>query len=442
MPSCQEEDFERFLERAGDYTSIFFKSLAKNDHQWADGHESHQSGVLVPRRFIRFFGLESAPESNFTKELDVNWLLDGHVFRRSDITYHGGYKKTRLNYYCEGNRATRPEVHLTCVYNPYFENLESGAVLLVGRRSDGSSVSYDAIIIGVEQDRLLDRAIESLGLPDSPHWGVVNLSEREFGFGNDFGPKMTRLIRNRAEELYGESESLPTTSATATSIWDIVEVADSELKGRVNCPGLHSANSPLKTVLRNAPGNLVRWLLQEAEFSLFRAIEALHYPKLLTQGLKEANSTEAPNGWGELEEYMAAALERFISVGKSITQSRRSRAGKSFEHHVEHLLDNLDLSYERESGNRRLDFAVRRPNTSSTLILSAKTSIRERWKQVPEGAYFITLDRQISESKLERMAQRGLSIVVPEEDEGELDQFQNRDSVFSFKKFFARIREL
>ena len=136
---------------------------------------------------------------------------------------------------------------------------------------------------------------------------------------------------------------------------------------------------------------------------------------------------------------MAAALGRIILVGKSITQSRRSRAGKSFEHHVQHLLDENGSYYDRESGDRRLDFEVKDPKDGTSLILSAKTTIRERWKQVPEGANFISLDRQISELKLQRMARRSLSIVVPEEDVNQIAQYEAGGNVLSFREFLGQV---
>jgi hypothetical protein len=60
---------------------------------------------------------------------------------------------------------------------------------------------------------------------------------------------------------------------------------------------------------------------------------------------------------------------------------------------------------------------------------------------VPEGAHFITLDRQISELKLERMASRSLSIVVPEEDVTQIAHYEIGGNVLSFKEFLGQVGE-
>jgi hypothetical protein len=369
------------------------------------------------------------------------WLLDGETKRRSDMKHTGGHDQTHLKFYIGGNRACRPESHLTCVYNPYFEGLSDGALFVIGRRSerDRGGPEYIGIIIDSERDDLIQQIHELTDIPSGPSWGIVRPApETEEEFSEFELPEyLIRILKRKASDIYDEIGAIPTTSRITGTIWDVIREHEDVLLNQVNCRGIHQAEKKYDTAVQNAPGNLIRWMLQNVEFLFFKYFEKLHYPSEIVEYIR-SGSRQYPENWKELENSIAVSLEQIVETAKSVTQSRRSRAGVSFQNHISRLLKYHDIQYEPESGERRIDFLIR---NGKDIKLSAKTSIRERWKQVYDGSYFITLDRQVTESKLENITKRDIKLVVPEEDKSDIGHYQNTNNVLSIREFLNKIRK-
>lgn len=430
MPSCIYEDIDRFINNQDCYDSILYKSFSENDHNWYSDNKMHQNGPLIPRELLSFFGLHKIPNHNTTIELDISWFLRGKVFTRADVKNNMGIIKTRLKYYCEGNRAKRPESHLTCVYNPYFENLSGGALLVIGRHRLESGFKYEALIIDVDHEDLLGDLLIATGIPEAPSWGIVAKEES----GQDIGEDLFQRIQKLAMNIYSTENALPSTKITSTEIWNLIKSEASYLQGRIRCPGLSQSGDPFSTAIRNAPGNMIRWFLEKLEFKLLRVMEKLHYPELYVKELRAGYGRPFPQTWNDLEDAFRVSLDEVVEVGKSLTQSRRSRAGYSFEWYIDNLLTEYDAKFERQFGTRNIDFRVHAPGRF--IQLSAKTTTRERWKQVHMNSYFITLDRTVSKNKLKQIGERKLTLVVPEEDKKAIEHYKSSTKVISFKAFF------
>src|SRR5690606_12369600 len=80
------------------------------------------------------------------------------------------------------------------------------------------------------------------------------------------------------------------------------------------------------------------------------------------------------------------------AVFLSASQQRKTRAGRSFEHHIAAALTAGRIRFVAQAvtGGRRPDFVMpdlaqlknRRRARGDALVLAAKTTLRERWKQV------------------------------------------------------------
>ena len=137
----------------------------------------------------------------------------------------------------------------------------------------------------------------------------------------------------------------------------------------------------------------------------------------------------------------------------SASQQRRSRAGLSFEHHISAMLTDGGIPFEEQvilESKKRPDFIL--PSLalynqhgrtySEALVLSAKTTLRERWKQVPMEInncelFLATVDETISENAIQEMGARGIFLVVPESlKDSDTTEYKDSASVISFKEFF------
>ena len=151
--------------------------------------------------------------------------------------------------------------------------------------------------------------------------------------------------------------------------------------------------------------------------------------------------------WLEREELLFKTLERhivsqrldkgftgdvdgFISYSLSVQNRRKSRAGHSFENHLASIfqLNNLLFSKgEKTERNNKPDFLFptidnyRNPHFNSELLtmLGAKTTAKDRWRQVLSEAeripnkHLITLEPGISSNQTIEMMEQNLQLIIP-----------------------------
>jgi hypothetical protein len=163
-----------------------------------------------------------------------------------------------------------------------------------------------------------------------------------------------------------------------------------------------------------------------------------------------------------VERALRALITEFPRIDKvllSAAQQRKSRAGKSFELHIERLLKDGGIPYEAQvviESKKRPDFVLPdfRLYADSTrtreeaLVLSAKTTLRERWKQVHGeirdcDLYLATVDENIAASAIVEMGEAGISLVVPESLKvSDAAVYRRQANVIAFGEFFrTRIRK-
>lgn len=128
------------------------------------------------------------------------------------------------------------------------------------------------------------------------------------------------------------------------------------------------------------------------------------------------------------------SMNAFVDHAQSVLQRRKSRAGRSLELQVRHILREEDLvedrhfSYQAVSErNRKPDFlfpnaaAYRDPNFPQRRLrmLAVKTTLKDRWRQVIEEAdrieikHLLTLQEGVSERQFLAIEQAGVQLVVP-----------------------------
>lgn len=120
-----------------------------------------------------------------------------------------------------------------------------------------------------------------------------------------------------------------------------------------------------------------------------------------------------------------------LKMANEVLNRRKSRAGKSLEHHLASIFTYNDLVFEEQAvteDNKKPDFLF--PNaecyhdilfpTDSLVVLGAKTTCKDRWRQVlteadrVENKYLFTLQQGISKNQLKEMRDSNLTLVVPE----------------------------
>lgn len=162
------------------------------------------------------------------------------------------------------------------------------------------------------------------------------------------------------------------------------------------------------SVLKNPDKEILNWI--STEFSLFKAIENDRYGQLITSPFP--------------------TVDDLINTANSILNRRKSRAGKSLEHHLSQVFDICNISYSSQpvtEANKKPDFIFpdietyfKEPVGSKKLIfLGAKTTCKDRWRQIVNEAeripqkHLFTLQQGISSNQLKEMKLEGVTLVVP-----------------------------
>ncbi|QJR81075.1 hypothetical protein CA267_009930 [Alteromonas pelagimontana] len=151
-------------------------------------------------------------------------------------------------------------------------------------------------------------------------------------------------------------------------------------------------------------------------------------------------------------------VDEFIKFSLSVQNRRKSRAGHSFENHIEEILIRNSLNFIRggkTEGKQTPDFLF--PGQEAYYdqnfpdgrlrVLAAKTSCKERWRQVLAEAnrvslkHLMTLEPAISVDQTTQMKDMGLQLIVPTVIQRTYTSSQ-RDYLISFGTFIKETKDL
>lgn len=150
---------------------------------------------------------------------------------------------------------------------------------------------------------------------------------------------------------------------------------------------------------------------RKAEFSLFLHIEEFHVLHKIKDGFNSVNE--------------------FIALANSVSNRRKSRAGKSLELHLEVIFkDNNLLDFSTQcvtEGNKKPDFIFPSGQAyhdfnypeEKLRMLAVKTTCKDRWRQAINEAdkikkvHLFTLQEGVSVNQFNEMKEAGIILVVP-----------------------------
>ncbi|WP_409526348.1 type II restriction endonuclease [Nitrincola sp. MINF-07-Sa-05] len=178
---------------------------------------------------------------------------------------------------------------------------------------------------------------------------------------------------------------------------------------------------------------LLQWMNDEEH--IFRLLERAIVQKQLEKGFGESG----------------VDVDEFIKISLSIQNRRKSRVGHAFENHIEEILRQNRVRYERgvhTEGKQKPDFlfpsqvAYLDPQypESELQMLGAKTTCKERWRQILAEAnriaqkHLITLEPSVSSDQTDEMKEKGLQLVVPVPIQSTY-KHEQQEWLISFKQF-------
>lgn len=196
---------------------------------------------------------------------------------------------------------------------------------------------------------------------------------------------------------------------------------------------------PGSSSVQNNPDRiLLDWV--EEEYRLFRALEYERYGEILRKGF--------------------SSVDKFIVLANKVLNRRKSRAGKSLEHHLSAIFDGNDIQYTAQGvteGNKKPDFIFPSVEAYHDLtfsvenlcILAAKTTCKDRWRQVLNEAdrlrdrhkYLCTMQQGISSAQMDEMQAEQVILVVPKPYISAYPG-NRQDRIWTIGKFVRYVREM
>lgn len=285
---------------------------------------------------------------------------------------------SRLTYYGKAKN----ELRITRFGNdfPFFAEEHVGDLLIIAKQTDDD---YEGYVLSTEDD--IDTFMSHFNLSADRPNQIIDVANKQH-----------------------ESNTLQTAIDEAIKdIMDFPQTAEMGKMAQELFNKLHKIND--EKVCESPDKILLNWY--DTELSMFRSLEEKVYNPIYTKPFPDCQS--------------------LIEFSNKILNRRKSRAGKSLEHHLSAIFTAEKLIFEEQvvtENNKKPDFLF--PNgicyhnfefpAEDLTILGAKTTCKDRWRQVINEAdrvderFLFTLQQGISKNQLKEMADENVKLVVPE----------------------------
>ena len=178
----------------------------------------------------------------------------------------------------------------------------------------------------------------------------------------------------------------------------------------------------------------------DEEYVLFRAVEQARYGDAVAKGFK--------------------SVDEFVIMANKVLNRRKSRAGKSLEHHLSAIFDENQIRYEPQAvteGNKKPDFLFPSKedyhdpafSIDRLCTLAAKTTCKDRWRQILNEAdrlrdrnkYLCTMQQGISAAQMDEMQAEKVILVVPKAYHSAYPK-EKRDWIWTIGRFVRYVKEM
>lgn len=356
----------------------------------------HEIGGLPKAGFLPYLGVPKEGEK-FSFNVRQVYITDSDT----DPTI---CDSTVSWYDCRFKDPTRgPEYRLYYERSDVTERFRQGDFLLVAARKDGT-----LLLVCTPRESITERQLRLLfGLPlvkDRMSAGTLDVTSLLLPLRfllEDLGVELHNVEEDDSEWLvrlvkrFGGIE-FPTTK----------DFSDFARK---------SISLPSHTL--SADELLMAWMTHEEK--LFRIYERHIVQARLKHGFSDSGD----------------GVDEFVKFSLSVQNRRKSRAGHAFEGHLDELFRLHKLEFEQGRGKGKVTENNARPDfifpsfahyhdetypKEQLAMLGAKTSCKDRWRQVLSEAdriskkYLITLEPSITPAQTDEMRANGIRLVLPE----------------------------
>jgi hypothetical protein len=356
---------------------------------------AHQAGYHVHKNgWPLFFDVPGTKGENKDVFVTIKWQAD---FETS----------SRFIYYGVG---TRDEYRLTRFGKgfPFLADENVGDLLIICKTGDSY---FEAFVLSHDED------IEDF-------FAALNISSAD----------VNGIIRKQFEQNAEEKLLKCFFSFLSSLKIDFPETSSIAYKARQCYIGSYNTSEAI--IKANPDKELLNWI--NAEFQLFKVIENDRYSSRIKTPFKN--------------------VEDLVEIANTILNRRKSRAGKSLEHHLSEIFRIFGLSYQSQittEDNKKPDFlfpgikAYQSPgyDPAKLVVLAAKTTCKDRWRQILNEAdriktkHLFTLQQGISRNQLDEMYKYNVQLVVPKSYLNSFPQ-EYRPRILTLQGFITHVSSL
>lgn len=319
----------------------------------------------------------------------------------------GSETDTRFIYYGKG---TRNEYRITNFGRgfPFLQSEYTGA-LFVFVKYDAED--YQAFVLNLEED--IERFLTTFGISPTETNRLIDVGQVQ---------EETKEQMAIQEFIAGLTVDFPLSEEMSAAARDI--------QNRVY--------NHAELVRTNPDRKIIDWI--NTEYALFRAIESARYGDIIAQGF--------------------SSVDEFIIKANMVLNRRKSRAGKSLEHHLSAIFDGNGIAYTAQAvteGKKKPDFIFPSQilyhdltfSADKLILLAAKTTCKDRWRQIINEAdrlrdkpkYLCTLQQGISPAQMDEMQSEKVILVVPKPYIASYPA-DRQDRIWTLSKFISYVREV
>lgn len=351
---------------------------------------SHQDGIYLSMKSWSIFFNELAVPREGKEDRIIKVHLDGQKSFDSRLVYYTSKKEFRITRFWSNSSINREE----------REELVGALIVFVPLTSQNNE-DYSVCIFNTDEE--IQEFSQTFSLSFAQKYSVYNENK---------SIEVSQTFEDKILELVSGYDAFPETSVMA-------------FISRKVFMDYYSRSSI------DYDKDLINWI--DTEYTVFRLIEQEVYKDKLVQPFGE--------------------LQPLLEFANSALNRRKSRAGRSLEHHVNYMFTELNIPFDnpgRTEGRKKPDFLLPSTNayhnqdfpSENLILLGAKTTCKDRWRQVlQEGErvpqkHLLTLQQGISKHQLEEMESSHLELVVPKPYPQEF-----RHKLWSISSFIQYVQE-
>ncbi len=356
------------------------------------------SGILISNKAMDLFITEDEKNSLPIVKKTITIIWPDQTRTESTYTYYWSKGEARITGFGKGFKYRTPEM--------------TGSLFIITRNQDDT---YEAFFLNNADD--IDEFLSEFSVSATQN-DLLRLLDL-----NTLSVTEDARLRKAIERFISSLDiDFPSTEIMARAAREI----ENEVKDHI------------RDIARNPDKKILSWT--NVEYELFRALEQVRYQGFLQHGFKD--------------------IDEFVETAKAVLNRRKSRAGKSLEHHLAEVFDYNGIVYEAQvvtEGNKKPDFIFPSGQAyhdkdypvEGLISLASKTTCKDRWRQVINEAdrlkdrtkYLFTLQQGISENQLKEMQAENVVLVVPKEYITTYPK-EAQKSILSLAQFIAIVKKM